>query len=60
MSNEYYLDMFADSIDDEEYIKDYQKNFAEDVKKILESEDINGKIKQWVLLNTKEPYAFIK
>ena len=37
MSNEYYLDMFADSIEDEEYIKDYQKNFAEDVKKILEN-----------------------
>lgn len=39
MCNEWYLDRFADSIEDEEYIKEYQKNFAEDVKKILESED---------------------
>ena len=42
MSNEYYMDMFADSIEDEEYIKDYQKIFAEDIKKILESEVDNG------------------
>lgn len=41
MSNEWYLDRFADSIDDEEYIKDYQENFKEDVKKIIESEDKN-------------------
>ena len=41
MSNEYYLDMFADSIEDEDYIKEYQKNFADDVKKILESKSKN-------------------
>lgn len=40
MSNEYYIDMLADSIEDEDYIKEYQKNFAEDVKKILERKEI--------------------
>lgn len=38
MSNEWYMDILADSIDDEDYIKDYQKNFKDDVQKILESE----------------------
>ena len=35
MSNEYYIDKFACDIEDEEYVKDYQENFKDDVRKIL-------------------------
>ena len=39
MSNEWYMDRFADSIEDEKTIEEYTKQFQEECKKILKSEE---------------------
>ena len=42
MSNEWYIDRYLDSLEDEEYIEDYQKNFKEDVEQILNKSEVEN------------------